>query len=71
MKILPPTSGWAALLPAKALLSKAAALGRRCQATVVLRLPASTVLWEALPATGHHQVASPMMGPMTLLELVE
>ena len=56
--ILPPTSGWAALLPAKALLAKLAAPGMKILATVALRLPASTALWEALPATH----PSPMMG---------
>ena len=72
MKILPPMSGWAALLEAKALLAKAAAHGMPLlPATVALRLPASTALWKALPATGHHQVANPMMGPMPLVELVE
>ena len=67
MKILPPMSGWAALFQAKALLAKAAAHGMLLiPAKVVLRLPASTALREALPATGHHQVACPI-GPMPLL----
>ena len=69
MKILPPTSGWAALLLAKSLLAKSA--GWELPATVALRLPASTALWEALPATGRHQAASPIMGPMPPLELAE
>ena len=61
-KILPLVSGWAALSRAKALPAKAAASGMKLPATVALRLPASTALWEALPATGRHQAASPMMG---------
>ena len=42
--ILSPTSGWAALLPAKALLAKLAAPGMKILAAVALRLPASKAL---------------------------
>ena len=60
MKTIPPMSGWAALLQAKALLAKLAAQEKKkLLAMVALRMPASKALsWaeEAHPA-------SPTIGP--------
>ena len=61
MKIIPPTSGWAALLPAKALPAKLAAQEKmKFLATMALWLPAS----KALSWAEQRHPASPMMGPM-------